>query len=222
MLIGFEGGENAKATRLQALVRLSRAFGPLPKPTGNNARIAAPAPDLNGVPGWAKADLENLAKGGVLTASDLGLEENEPSTPASLNAGTVNRNELDRATVPAGETQGGGVTAMQALVNLRGNEIVQEIVNSNGTYPQGSDEQKIKSFYENILDTESRNRLGITLLKPYFDAIDAAASFKELNQANAEKEAEAIYKMFAEMSPYETLPPASLLLFNVTIAQRPR
>lgn len=334
MLTGIDIGEEAKATRLQALVLLSRAFGPLPEPTGNNARIAAPAPDMSGVPDWAKADLENLAKGGVLTASDLGMEENEPSTPGGMDAGTgtdagadvaatatgadtatdgtdgnasqpstpvdsldineinaeqlqqlasrvwalfssnlkddfyntVNKNELDSATIPAGETQGGGVTAMQALVNRRVNEIVQEIVNSSETSPQGSDEQKIKSFYENILDTESRNRLGITPLKPYLDAIDAAASFKELNQANAEavkalgsfnsgvfdfyltndlkdnnmqvislmppfsalekdymvklltfagedaanaeKEAEAIYKMFAEMGLYETLPPA--------------
>lgn len=71
LLDGLEGGEGAQATRMQALVMVSRAFGDLPEPKGNNARLSPEAADLSGVPGWAKSDLENLNRGGVLTDSDL-------------------------------------------------------------------------------------------------------------------------------------------------------
>lgn len=71
LLEGLEGGEGAQATRVQALVMVSRAFGVLPEPKGNNARLMPEAADLSGVPDWAKSDLENLNRGGVLTDSDL-------------------------------------------------------------------------------------------------------------------------------------------------------
>ena len=71
LLDGLEGGEDAQATRVQALAMVSRAFGPLPAPVGNNDRLAPEPADLSGVPDWAKADLENLNKGGVLTDGDL-------------------------------------------------------------------------------------------------------------------------------------------------------
>lgn len=296
MLKGLEGNENDKATRLQTLVLMSRAFGNLPAPTGNMALISAPAPDLSGVPDWAKSDLENLANGGVLTHEDLGLEENAASGQGGTEQGltgtdgavegqdsagtdgavagqdsagtdgavegqdsagtdgavagqdstgtdgavegqdsasmdtaeaqetsgsneeisltevnadqlktlagrvwalygtnlkddfynTVNKNDLDNAKIPVGDTTGGTVPTLHQQVNERVNEIVQEIVNSKEEYPKGSDEYKIKSFYNNILDMKARNEQGVTPLKPYLDAIDAATSMKELNQANAE------------------------------------
>lgn len=71
LLDGLEGSENTRATRVQALVMISRAFGSLPVPTGNNARLAPEPADLSSAPDWAKADLENLNKGGVLTDNDL-------------------------------------------------------------------------------------------------------------------------------------------------------
>ncbi|WP_394924516.1 M13-type metalloendopeptidase [uncultured Robinsoniella sp.] len=295
MLKGLESNENDKATRLQTLVLMSRAFGKLPAPTGNMALISAPAPDLSGVPDWAKSDLENLANGGVLTHEDLGLEENAASGQGGTEQGltgtdaavgqdsagidgavegqdsagtdsavegqdsagmdsavegqdsagtdgavegqdsasmdtaeaqetsgsneeisltevnadqlktlagrvwalfgtnlkddfynTVNKNDLDNAKIPVGDTTGGTVPTLHQQVNERVNEIVQEIVNSKEEYPKGSDEYKIKSFYNNILDMKARNEQGVTPLKPYLDAIDAATSMKELNQANAE------------------------------------
>ena len=64
LLDGLEGGEGAQATRVQALVMVSRAFGDLPEPKGNNARLSPEAADLSGMPGWAKSDLENLNRGG--------------------------------------------------------------------------------------------------------------------------------------------------------------
>ena len=71
LLSGLEGGEDAQATRVQALAMVSRVFGPLPAPVGNNNRLAPEPADLRDAPDWARAELENLNKGGVLTDSDL-------------------------------------------------------------------------------------------------------------------------------------------------------
>lgn len=69
------GSESDQATRVQALVMVSRAFGKLPVPQGNDARLAPENVDLSAAPDWAVAELKNLVDGGVLAPSDLGLEE---------------------------------------------------------------------------------------------------------------------------------------------------
>lgn len=87
LLDGLEGGENAMATRVQALVMVSRAFGILPAPIGNNARLAPDDVDLSGIPDWAMADMENLKTGGVLANSDLAAEgSNNEKTPENADA----------------------------------------------------------------------------------------------------------------------------------------
>jgi len=73
VLEGLE--ESEPATRLKMYVIASRAFGKLPAPEGNAQAIAPPEVDLSGVPDFAKEALQNLASGGVLSASDLGLPE---------------------------------------------------------------------------------------------------------------------------------------------------
>lgn len=75
LMYGMEGGADASATRLQALVMVSRAFGPLPAPAGGNRMITTDEIDLSGVPEWARADLENLRAGGALAPADLGQAE---------------------------------------------------------------------------------------------------------------------------------------------------
>lgn len=66
------GGEDSGlANRVQALVMVSRAFGPLP---------AAAEPgdvDLSGIPEWASDDLENLKNSGVLTSNELAGNEED-------------------------------------------------------------------------------------------------------------------------------------------------
>ena len=71
LLADMEGGESTVATRLQALVMVSRAFGQLPAPAGNNARITTTDVDLSSVPNWAVDALENLKNGGMLAESDF-------------------------------------------------------------------------------------------------------------------------------------------------------
>ena len=85
ILEGFT--ESEEATRLQMLVIASRAFGRLPAPEGYAARIAAPAPDLSGMPEWAQTELKNLAEAGLLAAADLQDVNNEEASGSTENAG---------------------------------------------------------------------------------------------------------------------------------------
>ena len=50
----------------------SRAFGKLPKPIGNNARLAPSGVELSGAPQWAMEDIEKLNEAGILVQNDLG------------------------------------------------------------------------------------------------------------------------------------------------------
>lgn len=64
--------EKDDATRIQVLIMTSRAFGKLPKPIGNNARLAPYGVELSGVPQWAMKDIKKLNEAGILVQNDLG------------------------------------------------------------------------------------------------------------------------------------------------------
>jgi putative endopeptidase len=67
--------ENGELPRVQALIMVSRAFGELPKPVGNDARLAPGDVDLSQVPEWAREEIEKLKEAGVLAQTDLGEAE---------------------------------------------------------------------------------------------------------------------------------------------------
>lgn len=67
--------EKDKASKIQVLIMLSQAFGELPQPKGNNARLADKEVSLEGVEEWAREPLEKLKAAGVLAASDLKAKE---------------------------------------------------------------------------------------------------------------------------------------------------
>lgn len=86
ILEGFQ--ESEEATRLQMLVIAGRAFGRLSAPEGYAKRLAAPAPDLSKIQGWAAEELKNLSDAGLLAASDLwGGNKEEASDPTTANPG---------------------------------------------------------------------------------------------------------------------------------------
>lgn len=77
------GKEEENATRIKALVMVSRAFGELPKPQGNDARLVPENVDLSMIPEWAVKDFQNLANAGVLAPSDIGKEESKNGEDSS-------------------------------------------------------------------------------------------------------------------------------------------
>lgn len=186
--------------RIQVLVMVSRAFGELPKPTGNQERLAPKDINLENVPQEARADLEKLNAAGVLAQSDLGQGKSDPMSKKELHNivrriyalyGTnlkddfysaVNKNELDTKEIPAGETDAGGTYDQTIQVQNQVRSIIKKIVEGDG-YTPGSREAKIKAFYESAVDFQKRNALGAGPLKKYMDAIDQADTLKELSDA---------------------------------------
>lgn len=199
LLKGYEGTENQKVSRIQALVMISRAFGTLPEPKGNNARLSDPDAGYSDIPEDAKSDVENLLKGGVLTSTEdgkLNPEEEMGNTELehivrriyalfgnSLKDdfyNTVNKENLDNKEIPSGETDAGGTYDLRKKVQDQVNEIIKGIVEGSG-YEEGSMEQKIKSLYVSAVDYETRNKLGAEPLRKYLNAIDDAKDAKELS-----------------------------------------
>lgn len=209
LLQEVNAGEDAVATRLQALALISGAFGSLPEPKGNTKRIAPTEVSLDGVPAWALPALQNLKAGGVLAPSDLTGPEGNASQE-SAGAGTitlaevetivrrvwtlyatnlkddffaaVNKEYMDTSILPPGETTAGGLYDLRQLVTRQINDIIFEIVSGSG-YASGSKEQKIQDLFTSAANMERRNQLGVEPLKKYLALIDAAKTVEELQGA---------------------------------------
>lgn len=209
LLDGLGDDEDAVATRIQALVMVSRAFGTLPEPKGNDARLAPKDVDLSGVPQWAVKDLENLKKGGVLADSDLTpAEDTEKPESGTITLGevetvvrriwnlfgsnlkddfyaAVNKEYMENSQLPPGENTAGGLYDLRALVTKQINAIIMEVVNGSG-YAPGSREQKMQDLFRSAVDMEQRNALGAEPLRPYLERIDSAKTMEEFNHILAE------------------------------------
>ncbi len=58
------------------------------------------------------------------------------------------------------------------------NEIIKEV--TSGKWKKGTKEQKIADLYNNILDVESRNKIGAAPILPYLEMIDKVKNVTEL------------------------------------------
>lgn len=215
-LLAGMGEEKEKATRLQALVMVGRAFGELPQPKGNNLRLAPEAVDLSAVPEWAQKELQKLANGGILAPSDIGQaalspedmseKESAPELEKAVSLkevetyckriyalfGTnlkddfyqnVNREELDNAKMPEGETTAGGSKTVEAETNEKVRQLIKNVVYSGKEYAPGSNEQKIRDFYNSMIAERTE---GLAPLRQWFEKIDQAADLAGLRQVQVE------------------------------------
>lgn len=197
---GYEDGslrEDQPVTRAESFVMLSRAFGTLPMPVGNDLRTGSQGVDPAGVPDWAQADVDNLTKTGIVVGTadnDLGAEENVTIDQMMIMIrrvwallgsnvkddfyNAVNKEFLDNSTINPGETTASTFDQTNDTINDRLTEIINHL--ATGTFEPGSKEQKVADFYKSVLDTETRNELGIAPLQPYLDALDKATTVREL------------------------------------------
>lgn len=190
-----------KLTRMQGIIMISRAFGTLPKPEGNNLRLSDKNVRFKDVPKSGKAAVRNLTRGGILVNTKSGkLKPNAVMSKQELVTlvrriftlygtnpkddfyASINKNDLDHKKIPPGETEGGGTADLNQKVNKQVEGLIMEIVNGSG-YKKGSMEQKIKDFYYSALNMEARNALGAKPLKKYLDAVDQAGNLKELSRS---------------------------------------
>ncbi|MEA0563592.1 M13-type metalloendopeptidase [Lysinibacillus irui] len=199
--------ENEPAKKVEALVMLSRAFGELPEPVGNDLRSGTFDIEFTDVPAWAKKDIDKLTKAGVLTGNADGtLGANDTITIAefqniiariwSLKGShlnddfyeAINKEWLNKSTIPVGEIMGGGFPELQK----ENTDKIEEIINalSGKEFAEGTKEQKIADFYSTSLDTKNRNKQGIEPIQKYVKAINEAKTLDELVQADLAQEKE--------------------------------
>ena len=199
--------ENEPAKKIEALVMLSRAFGELPEPVGNDLRSGTFDIEFTDVPAWAKKDIDKLTKAGVLMGNADGtLGANDTITIAefqniiariwSLKGShlnddfyeAINKEWLNKSTIPVGEIMGGGFPELQK----ENTDKIEEIINalSGKQFAEGTKEQKIADFYSTALDTENRNKQGIEPIQKYVKAINEAKTLDELVQADLTQEKE--------------------------------
>lgn len=199
--------ENEPAKKVEALVMLSRAFGELPAPVGNDLRIGTFDVEFTDVPTWAKNDIDKLAKAGVLTGNPDGtLGVNDTITidefqtiisriwalkGSHLNDDfyeAINKEWLNKSTIPAGEI----TNAVFSELDKQNNEKIEKMLDelAGKQFAEGTKEQKLADYYSTALDTKNRNKQGIEPIQKYIKAIDEAKTLDELVQADLTLEKE--------------------------------
>lgn len=189
--------EDWNINRAEALVMLSRAFGTLPELTGHNARVALKSGDFTDIPDWAAPELTPVLDAGIAAGTadgvfspydDVTKEQMEifikrayalfGSNEKDDFYAAVNKDALNKLELKPGRMIAGTLYDLQDDSTEKVNEIIKEAIEKSGA--KGSKEQKIADFYQNILDNDSRNEIGVTPIKPYLADIDSAKNVKEL------------------------------------------
>lgn len=189
--------EDWNINRAEALVMLSRAFGTLPELTGHNARVALKSGDFTDIPEWAAPELTPVLDAGIAAGTadgifspydDVTKEQMEIFIKRAYALfGTnekddfyaaVNKDALNKLELKPGRMMAGTLYDLQDDSMAEVDAIIRETIEKGGE--KGSKEQKIADFYKNILDNDSRNKIGVAPIKPYLADIDSAKNVKEL------------------------------------------
>ncbi len=201
---GYEDGllhEERNVTRAEALVMLGRAFGNLPQPLGHNKRVSLKAENFSDIPQWAQGELQVVFDSGIVAGTAKGIfSPNDNVTKAQMKLfiervyalyatnpkddfyASVNKDTLENLHISSGNFTAGTLEKMQAQTTRQVDGIINEAVSSNN--PQGTPKQKMADFYKCIVDTDSRNKIGIKPIKPYLDKIDSIKNIFELIMVN--------------------------------------
>ena len=110
------------------------------------------------------------------------LPEEKPAPEDDFYA-YVNFDALRDVEIPVGHTSWSSFTDISLRIEEELDEIVDECVESAGTYEKGTPEQKIADLYLSFVDAESRNAAGLEPIQPYLDLIQDAGSVREYMEA---------------------------------------
>lgn len=193
--------EDWNINRAEALVMLKRAFGTLPELTGHNARVALKSGDFTDIPDWARQELQPVLDAGIAAGTAEGIfSPSDDVTKEQMNLfiqrvyalygtnekddfyASVNKDALSTLEIKPGRVLAGTLFDLQDESTAQVNEIIKEV--TSGKWEKGTKEQKIADFYNSILDTESRKRIGVAPLIPYLEIIDEAKSIPEIMDVN--------------------------------------
>jgi putative endopeptidase len=193
-----DGGlkEDQPVSRVEAYVMLSRAFGTLPTPVGDNARSGYSALNFTDIPDWAKSELSNLWSTGIAAGTsattfspDSNVTENqmelliqrvyalEGTNQKDDFYAAVNKSALDSSTLQPGYPGTSAFIDTAFQVNSQVAGIINDIA---GGDTKTESEKKIEILYNNVMDKTARNSAGITPLKAYLEAIDSAKTIGDM------------------------------------------
>lgn len=136
-----------------------------------------------------------FGSGDYLTKEQLGIVLNKIRSLSSVRPQddffySINHEWLTGTRLPAGYP---GMTTFDEVDRRNTDKlkaIVQELMENQGTYQEGTVEQKIADFHHTLLDMENRNKEGIKPIKKYLDLIDGASTVQELLDVMAQIESE--------------------------------
>ena len=150
------------------------------------------------VPASASGDVNRLVKAGLMSGYDNGLFGSDDyltqehllivlNLIEDLSARlqddfyyAVNHEWFDTTRLPAGYP---GIMTFDEVDRSNTSKlkaITQELLKNEGTYAEGTKEQKIADFYSSVLDMENRNKQGIDPIRKYLDQFDGAKNVQEL------------------------------------------
>lgn len=203
---GYEDGElheEKYVTRAEALVMLKRAFGKMPELTEYTKRVAIPKENFTDIPNWAEDELDDVFNAGIVAGTSDGIfspDENVTDTQMNLFIdrtyavfgsnlkddfyATVNKDSLNNFEIKSGRMIAGNLYDLSDKNTEQINTLLDNIVNQS--HQKDTKEQKIADFYNNVMDTESRNKTSISPIKPYLDKIDSVNTINDFNQINRE------------------------------------
>jgi putative endopeptidase len=99
----------------------------------------------------------------------------------------VNGSWLDKTEIPADRTSWGSFNELIKKTDKDALTILKEASN-NPVYKSDTDQGKAVNFFKSIVDTVSRDKQGITPLKPYLDKIEKVKNIQDLQKLLVEME----------------------------------
>ena len=107
----------------------------------------------------------------------------------------VNGTWLDKTEIPADRTRWGSFDELRKNTDDDVMAILNEAVANKNLDPK-SDQAKAVNLYKSILDTVSRNKLGVAPIKPYLEKINAVKNSTDLMNLLVETKADASLGFF--------------------------
>ncbi|WP_100657036.1 M13 family metallopeptidase [Alteromonas flava] len=131
------------------------------------------APQETAVPATNAEQQEQQLRSGVFVENmDLSVD------PGDDFFNYVNGTFLKNNEIPADRSTYGAFSKLADDAQEDVIEIIRE--SANGSFPHGSDEQKVGDMYTSYMDMETRNALGLTPLKDAFERIESIKSHSDL------------------------------------------
>ena len=133
----------------------------------------------------------------VAYSSEFNISNSANSNPIELNKdvrvqddfyNAVNKEWLSNTKLENGYVSYGTFEEVCGKVNQDIYNIILEIQKNKDTYDKNSDELKVLNLYNNYLDIEKRNKLGIKPIEKYINKINDINNTKDLKEILSENE----------------------------------